>query len=343
MNAPVERETMEVDVLFVGAGPATLASAYHLMQTCEARGIQPPSVLVIEKGAEVGDHMLSGAVVNPRAIQELMPDFVAQGFPTEYVCTKDMTYLFVGKAAIPLPVNPPFFKKKGYHVASLSNVAKWLAKKCEEKGVEIYSGFAGDQVLYDGQKVAGVRLGDMGVDKHGKPKANYQPGMDIRAKVTVLGEGVRGSLTKQLVERFDLEGDNPQVYETGIKEIWRIKPEKHMPGRVIHGMIPANLPQVLRRDVALRHEGQPRVVRHGVRARRHEPLPRPAPRGAEVQDASVDARAARWRRARPVRRQDDPDRRHDVDAEALRATARCWSATRPASATRRSSPASTWR
>jgi electron-transferring-flavoprotein dehydrogenase len=243
MNGPVERETMEVDVLFVGAGPATLASAYHLMQTCEARGIQPPSVLVIDKGAEVGDHMLSGAVVNPRAIQELMPDFVAQGFPTEYVCTKDMTYLFVGKAAIPLPVNPPFFKKKGYHVASLSNIAKWLAKKCEEKGIEIYSGFSADQLLYDGQKVAGVRLGDMGIDRHGKPKANYQPGMDIRAKVTVLGEGVRGSLTKQLVERFDLEGDNPQVYELGIKEIWRIQPEKHVPGRVIHGMIPANLPK----------------------------------------------------------------------------------------------------
>jgi electron-transferring-flavoprotein dehydrogenase len=243
MNAPVERETMEVDVLFVGAGPATLASAYHLMQTCKARGIEPPSVLVIEKGAEVGDHMLSGAVVNPRGIQELMPDFVEQGFPTEYVCTKDMTYLFVGKSAIPLPVNPPMFRKRGYHVASISNVAKWLAKKCEEQGVEIYAGFAADQMLYEGQKVAGVRLGDMGVDKNGKPKANYQPGMEIRAKVTVLGEGVRGSLTKQLVARFELEGDNPQVYETGIKEIWRIKPEKHVPGRVIHGMLLANLPK----------------------------------------------------------------------------------------------------
>ena len=243
MNAPADRETMEVDVLFVGAGPATLASAYHLMQTCAARGIEPPSVLVIEKGAEVGDHMLSGSVVNPRAIQELMPDFVEQGFPTEYVCTKDMTYLFIGKAAIPLPMNPPFFKKRGYHVASLSNVAKWLAKKCEEKGIEIYAGFAADQLLYDGQKVAGVRLGDMGVDKNGKPKANYQPGMEIRAKVTVLGEGVRGSLTKQLVARFELDSDNPQVYETGIKEIWRVKPEKHVPGRVIHGMIPANLPK----------------------------------------------------------------------------------------------------
>jgi electron-transferring-flavoprotein dehydrogenase len=243
MNAPAEREVMEVDVLFVGAGPATLASAYHLMQTCEARGMAPPSVLVIEKGAAVGDHLLSGACVNPRAIRELLPDFAEQGFPTEYVCTQDMTYLFVGKAAIRLPVNLPMFQKKGYHVASVSNVAKWLATKCEEKGIEIYAGFAGDQLLYDGQKVAGVRLGDMGIDKNGKPKATYQPGMDIRAKVTVLGDGVRGNLTKQLVARFELDGENPQVYETGIKEIWRIRPEKHVPGRVVHGMLPANLPR----------------------------------------------------------------------------------------------------
>jgi electron-transferring-flavoprotein dehydrogenase len=241
MNAP-ERETMEVDVLFVGAGPATLASAYHLMQTCEAQGVEPPAVLVIEKGAEVGDHMLSGAVVNPKAIAELMPDFVEQGFPTEHVCTNDMTYMFVGNAAIRLPMNLPNFQKRGYHVASLSNIAKWLAGKCEEKGVEIYSGFAGDELLTEGQRVVGVRLGDMGVDKDGKPKGTYQPGMDIRAKVTVLGEGVRGSLTKQLISRFELEGENPQVYETGIKEIWRVKPEKHRPGRVIHGMLPGSLP-----------------------------------------------------------------------------------------------------
>ncbi len=242
MSAP-ERETMEVDVLFVGAGPATLASAYHLVEACAARGLEAPSVLVIEKGAEVGDHLLSGAAINPRAIQELMPDFVEQGFPTEYVCTKDMTYLFVGNAAIRLPVNLPFFRKKGYHVASVSNVAKWLAKKCEENGIEIYAGFAADQLLYDGQRVAGVRLVDVGVDRHGKPKPTYQPGIEIRARVTVLGEGVRGNLAKQLIERFELDGENPQVYETGVKEIWRIQPGKHVPGRVVHGILPANLPK----------------------------------------------------------------------------------------------------
>ena len=241
MNAP-ERESMEVDVLFVGAGPATLAAAYHLMQTCEARGVEAPSVLVIEKSAEVGDHLLSGAVVNPRAIRELMPDFQEQGFPTEHICKNDMTYVFLGDAAIKLPINLPIFKKRGYHVASINKIAKWLAAKCEEKGVDIYSGFAGDQVLTQGQRVVGIRLGDVGVDKDGRPKPTYQPGMDILAKVTVLGEGVRGSLTKQLVADFGLEGPNPQVFETGVKEIWRVKPEKHRPGRVIHGMLPQNLP-----------------------------------------------------------------------------------------------------
>ena len=241
--AQEQREQMEVDVLYVGAGPATLASAYHLMKTCAARGMEAPSVLVIEKSAEVGDHMLSGAVVNPRAIAELMPDFAERGFPTEHVCSKDMTYLFVGKRAIRLPMNPPFFKKRGYHVASLNRIAKWLAQQCEALGVEVYAGFAGDALLTEGERVVGVRLGDMGVDKDGQRKPTFQPGMEIRAKVTVLGEGVRGSLTKQLIERFALQGENPQVFETGIKEIWRVRPEKHVPGRVIHGMIPGNLPK----------------------------------------------------------------------------------------------------
>ncbi len=242
MNAPVERESMEVDVLFVGAGPATLASAYHLMKTCEREGVDPPAVLVIEKSAEVGDHMLSGACINPRGIRELMPDYREQGFPLEYVCDKAQTHVFFRNAHFQLPINLPEFAKNGYLVASLNKVVKWLAGKCEELGVEIYSGFAADQLLIEGDQVVGVRLGDMGVDKDGKPKPTYQPGMDILAKITVLGEGVHGSLTKQLITRFDLGGENPQVYETGIKEIWRVKPENHVPGRVIHGLIPHYLP-----------------------------------------------------------------------------------------------------
>jgi len=240
-----ERESMEVDVLFVGAGPATLASAYHLMKRVEAHNeacartgevpIEPPSILVIEKAAGVGDHQLSGGVMNPRAIEELMPDYLEQGFPIEYTCTKDYFWLFTRKGTIKSPITPPMFQKKGYHVVSLSNVVKWLAAKCEEVGVEIYPGFAAAEILTEGDRVVGVRTGDMGIGKDGKPKANYQPGMDIFAGVTVLGEGVRGSCTKQLVDRFGLEGANPQTYETGIKEIWRVKPEKHQPGRVVHG------------------------------------------------------------------------------------------------------------
>ncbi len=194
-----ERESMEVDILYVGAGPATLASAYHLVkqveahnEACETTGetpIEPPTILVIEKAAGVGDHQLSGCVMNPRAITELMPDFVEQGFPTEYICEKDYFWLFTRKGTIKSPITPPMFKKKGYHIASLSNIAKWLAEKCEEVGIEIYPGFAGDQILTEGDRVVGVRTGDMGIGKDGKPKNNYQPGMDIFAKCTILGEG----------------------------------------------------------------------------------------------------------------------------------------------------------
>ncbi len=245
MSQP-ERESMEVDVLFVGAGPATLASAYHLMKQVERHNeeaekngqpqVEPPVVLVIEKGAGIGDHQLSGACMNPRAIRELIPDFEEKGFPTEFVCDDAQFMAFLpGGLALKSPVVPPNFQKKGYHVISLSNVVKWLGERCEEVGIEIYPGFAGAEILTEGDRVVGVRTGDMGVDKDGKPKSNYQPGMDIIAKVTVLGEGVRGSLTKQLIARFGLEGQNEPTYETGIKEIWRVKPENHKPGRVIHG------------------------------------------------------------------------------------------------------------
>ena len=244
MSEP-ERESMEVDVLFVGAGPATLASAYHLMKQVEAHNnacaalgedpIEPPVILVIEKAAGVGDHQLSGGVMNPKAIQELIPDYIEQGFPIEATCDSHHFWAFTRKGTIKSPIVPPMFRKKGYHVVSLSDVVKWLAAKCEDLGVEIYPGFAASEVLIEGDRVVGVRTGDMGIDKHGKPKANYQPGMDIIAGVTVFGEGVRGSCTKQVVDRFDLHGPNPQSYETGIKEIWRVKPEKHKLGRVVHG------------------------------------------------------------------------------------------------------------
>jgi len=247
----IERESMEVDVLFVGAGPASLASAIHLMneienhnKAAEAAGrqlIEPPTILVLEKSAEIGDHMLSGACMNPKAISELVPDFQEQGFPTEYICNYAGFWIFHPKGKIKLPV-PPNFRKKGYHVVSLNKVAKWMGERAEAAGVEIYPGFAGDKLLIEGNRVVGVRMGDMGVDKNGKPKATFQPGMDIFAKVTVLGEGVRGSLAERLIDDFDLRGQNPPTSETGVKEIWRIDPKKHKPGRVVHGM---QFPEIL--------------------------------------------------------------------------------------------------
>ena len=241
----IERESMEVDVLYVGAGPATLASAYHLTKQVEAYNlkaeatgtdpIEPPTILIIEKAAAVGDHQLSGAVMNPVAIRELFPDFEEQGFPTEYICTDSLFYAFLPNRAIRSPICPPQFEKTGYHVVSLSNIVKWMAEKTEEVGVDIYPGFAGYEILTEGDRVIGVRTGDMGIDANGAKKPTFQAGMDILAKVTVLGEGVRGSLSKQLIERFELQGQNPANFETGIKEIWRVKPEKHQPGRVIHG------------------------------------------------------------------------------------------------------------
>ena len=248
MSQEIERESMEVDVLFVGAGPATLASAWRLAQGVEEHNarveseggvpIEPPTILVIEKGAEVGDHMLSGAVMNPKAIKELMPDHLERGFPVEHVVKKSMLKFFTKKYSFGPPqfATPPQFYKNGYYVVSLNRVAKWMAEQCEQAGIEIYPGFAGDKILYQNGRVVGVRTGDMGIDREGNPKPTFQPGMDIFAKVTVLGEGVRGTLSKQLIQDKQPEGMNPQVYETGIKEIWKIKPEKHQPGRVIHGM-----------------------------------------------------------------------------------------------------------
>ena len=185
MSPAAERESMEVDVLYVGAGPATLASALHLMnQVAEHNrraeaggrpGIEPPSVLVLEKAASVGDHMLSGAVMNPKALRELIPDFEQQGFPTEYVCNYAGFWIFHPKGKLSVPIVPPNFRKKGYHVVSLSNVAKWLAERAEAAGVEIYPGFAGDQLLIEGGRVVGVRTGDMGIDARASRRRTISP------------------------------------------------------------------------------------------------------------------------------------------------------------------------
>jgi len=230
----IEREEMRYDVVVVGAGIAGLGCAIRLKQ------IAPDlSVCVLEKGSEVGAHILSGAVVDPRALDELLPDWRTDGCPmAETPVTDNWHWVLTakGKIAMPHAIMPPFMSNDGNYTGSLGNLCRWLAGKAEELGVEVFAGFPAAQVLY-GEKgeVIGVQTGDMGLDREGQPKGDYQPGMNLLASYTVFAEGARGHLTKRLKAQFDLERDcQPQVYGLGIKELWDIPADKHVPGRVLH-------------------------------------------------------------------------------------------------------------
>ncbi len=235
MSDAVERERLDVDILFVGAGAATLSAAIRLADLCQERGVEMPAIMIIEKAPEIGGHQLSGAVMDPIALRELMPDFMAQGFPLQYEVETERVYMLTEKSSIRLPV-PPMMANHGNLVVSLSDLVKWLAEKAEERGIDIYPNFAARRPLFEGDRVVGVQVQDAGIDKDGEPKAVFEPGPEIYAQCVVFGEGTRGSCTKQVCDEFKLHGINPQAYETGIKEIWRVKPENHVPGRVIHTM-----------------------------------------------------------------------------------------------------------
>jgi len=232
-----ERESMQYDVVIVGAGPAGLASAIRLKQLAAEKGVEI-GVCVVEKGSEVGAHILSGAVMDPRAMQELFPQFKEKGAPLNTLVSEDRFLFLSEKAArkVPTWMLPACFQNHGNYVVSLANVCRWLGGEAEALGVEIYPGFAAAEVLYneDGS-VKGVATGDLGLDRDGQPTDHYQRGMELHAKYTLFGEGCRGNLGKELEQRFNLrEGKDPQVYGIGLKELWEIKPEKHQPGLVVH-------------------------------------------------------------------------------------------------------------
>jgi electron-transferring-flavoprotein dehydrogenase len=223
-----EHESMEVDVLFVGAGPACLSGAIRLMQLAEEKGLNL-EVAVIEKGAEVGAHSLSGAILNPIALKELIADFLEKGCPVETTVRDDEIYFLSSEKAYRIPFIPSYLENQGYFVISLSRYCRWLAKIAEGLGVSILPGFSGKEVLYgaDNKTIVGVRTGDKGVGKEGQPRSNYEPGVDILAKVTVFGEGARGSLMKEITARLGIGGFMPDVYETGIREIIELPEENY--------------------------------------------------------------------------------------------------------------------
>ena len=232
-----ERESMEFDVLIVGGGPGGLAAAIKLKQLAEAKG-QELSVCLIEKGAEIGAHILSGAVMDPQALTELIPDWKEKGAPLNTAVTEDMMLFLTesGARRTPNSLLPGSLQNHGNYIVRLGNVAKWLGEQAEALGVEVYPGFAGAEILYDeAGAVKGVATGDMGLNRDGTPGPHHQPGMELLAKYTLFAEGCRGHLAKQLEARFNLrDGADPQTYGLGVKELWEVKPENHRPGLVVH-------------------------------------------------------------------------------------------------------------
>lgn len=232
-----ERESMSYDIVIVGAGPAGLAAAIRMRQLCEESG-KDFSVCVIEKGSEVGVHILSGAVLDPKALNELLPDWKEREAPVKTPVTAEK-FLFLSESggfAFPAFLLPPALHNRGNYVISLGNLCRWLAAQAEAMGVEIYPGFAAAEVLtHEDGSVKGVATGNMGVGRDGEQLATYQPGIELHAKYTFFAEGCRGSLGKELIERFRLrEGAEAQTYGIGIKELWEVTPEKHQPGLVVH-------------------------------------------------------------------------------------------------------------
>ena len=243
-----EREVMDVDVLFVGGGVASLSGALHLSnlikehnkkveESGEGKKLDEIMIALLEKGVSIGSHNISGAIMDPTALKELVPDFLEKDVPVEGVVTGEEVCLLTKKGRIKSPITPPPLNNHGNYIVSLSKITEWLGQLVEESGVDIFPGFAGTEILYENDKVIGIRTGDKGIDPEGNKKANFEPGIDLHAKVTVFGEGTRGSLTKTLIDKFGLdEGKNPQTYVAGVKEVWEIPDGNFKDGKIVHTM-----------------------------------------------------------------------------------------------------------